>query len=70
MTNEDVKVELEHIQQLLDQLKAKLTEAGTLCRCGATGEPEHTCPYQTEINNNDTPCHCCDKCAHECAMDI
>lgn len=40
-------------------------------RCG--GEPDQIpgpCPYADEINNDQTPCNCCDSCRYECAMDI
>lgn len=41
------------------------------CNCGQLGEPEHTCPYASDVNNDsDTLCNCCEKCESECAMDI
>ena len=41
------------------------------CKCGNPGEEEHTCPYKEEINGNSkTLCNCCNKCRHECLMDI
>jgi hypothetical protein len=34
-------------------------------------EDKHTCPYQSEINDdNDSLCNCCSDCQYECAMDI
>lgn len=31
----------------------------------------HSCPYASEIHNNDEEyCTCCDECEHQCAMDI
>jgi hypothetical protein len=34
-------------------------------------EELHECPYNADINNDDTPCcNCCDECCHECSMDI
>jgi hypothetical protein len=31
----------------------------------------HTCPYQSEINNDDEfECDCCDECTYQCAQDI
>lgn len=31
----------------------------------------HTCPYQSDINNdNETLCRCCDACTQSCAEDI
>jgi hypothetical protein len=42
------------------------------CKCGQPGTPElHSCPYQSDINDDDTEgCNCCPDCCHECAMDI
>lgn len=32
---------------------------------------DHTCPYQSEINDDDeTLCRCCEDCEYECAQDI
>lgn len=32
----------------------------------------HSCPFQSDMNGNDDPhyCTCCDRCRHDCAMDI
>ena len=32
----------------------------------------HSCPYQSDINDNEDPeyCDCCQNCTYECAMDI
>lgn len=31
----------------------------------------HTCPYKEDVNNGSiSECYCCEKCTHECAMDI
>lgn len=41
------------------------------CKCGRAGEEMHTCPYKSEINNDDeTLCNCCAECAQQCAWDI
>ncbi len=32
--------------------------------------PPHPCPFQEEINNSSELCNCCEKCEHECCMDI
>lgn len=33
--------------------------------------PLHTCPYASEIHEDDTTlCECCEMCSYECAMDI
>ena len=45
-------------------------------KCQSCGKNEgtndlHSCPYNSDINNNDTPCcNCCKECCHQCAMDI
>ncbi len=37
---------------------------------GPAQEP-HPCPFASEIHNDDdTLCTCCERCTHECAMDI
>ena len=34
-------------------------------------EPDHTCPYQSDINDNDEfQCNCCRSCEGECCDDI
>ena len=31
----------------------------------------HTCPFREDVNGDYTTlCTCCEKCQHECAMDI
>jgi hypothetical protein len=51
-----------------EKLKEKC-DARESCRNEAT--EEHTCPFLEEIHNNSaTLCNCCDRCRHECAMDI
>ena len=48
--------------------------AGATCqRCkGPVSGELHGCPYRIEINDstNAEYCNCCDRCRHECAMDI
>jgi hypothetical protein len=42
-----------------------------ICTCGQPGEPDHTCPYQEEINGDSTSmCNCCAACQQECAWDV
>lgn len=43
-----------------------------LCKCEKNpAEPDHTCPYNEDINNDsETLCNCCKDCAQECAWDI
>lgn len=44
---------------------------GKCDRCNRTGLEPHTCPYTEEINEDyETMCNCCERCSHECAMDI
>lgn len=40
--------------------------------CLNTANEPHSCPFASEINDNDNPeyCTCCDDCTHECRMDI
>lgn len=41
------------------------------CKCGKPGQPDHTCPYASDINDDhETLCNCCDDCCGECADDI
>ncbi len=63
----DVPALVAEVRRLRDQLEAMPKPQ---CRCGSAGELPHGCPYQQEINNNEALCSCCDKCRHECAMDI
>jgi hypothetical protein len=41
-------------------------------RCGGNGTEElHPCPYNSDINGDDTPCcNCCQNCCEDCAMDV
>jgi hypothetical protein len=47
-------------------------EQGGLCKCGKNPSADpHTCPYQSEINDDDAfECTCCDDCRQECSDDI
>lgn len=38
--------------------------------CSNEATEAYGCPYQEEINDDNTPCHCCDDCAQECAWEI
>ncbi len=50
----------------------KRGKAAAKCeRCRKSpGEPDHECPYASEINDDHQPCNCCSDCSYECAMDI
>lgn len=42
-----------------------------ICKCGEPGAPDHTCPYDADVNNNDdSECNCCKGCTDDCAMDV
>lgn len=47
-------------------------ETPGLCRCGKNEATDpHTCPYKSEINDDDeTLCTCCADCTTECAYEI
>ena len=55
-----------------DEGFALLLEKQTLCESCEKhpARPLHTCPYKEEINNLTETCNCCEKCEHECCMDI
>ena len=42
------------------------------CNSNKGTEFNHSCPYNSDINNDDSDdcCNCCDKCVNECCMDI
>ena len=47
--------------------------SGTLCsHCWKEdAEPDHTCPYRAEINDDETTlCDCCVTCREQCAGDV
>lgn len=38
------------------------------CECGrGSKQPLHTCPYQSDVNDDSTECDCCLKCESECS---
>jgi hypothetical protein len=39
-------------------------------RCDGAGRELHVCPFEQEINNDETPCNCCAKCTDDCSMEI
>ena len=40
-------------------------------KCDGEGEELHACPYDADVNDDDTPtCPCCEECQEECADDI
>lgn len=45
-----------------------------LCKHGCDHDryEEHSCPYQSEINNDPNPefCSCCEECEQDCAENI
>jgi hypothetical protein len=51
----------------------KVIMASVCQKCGSMdGTPElHDCPYDSDINNDSTPCcNCCPKCCQDCANEI
>lgn len=41
------------------------------CKECANNKVLHTCPYQSDVNNDDEfMCSCCDNCTDDCAMEI
>ena len=40
------------------------------CHCGKEGQEEHTCPYKSEIEDDDSLCKCCEQCTKECGEEI
>ena len=43
---------------------------GEVCTCDF-GYEEHSCPFQLEIHDDDTPCcRCCPYCEQQCADEI
>ncbi len=44
---------------------------GSHCSHRGLPKPLHTCPFKTEMSDDDTTlCNCCEQCTHECAMDV
>ena len=41
-----------------------------VCEHTKKGDKAHSCPYHSEINNDETKCRCCDDCRYQCAQDI
>lgn len=41
------------------------------CGCGSSGVKLHSCPYESEINEDvDTLCNCCESCESFCGEEI
>lgn len=41
------------------------------CKCDKNpAKAPHTCPFKTEIYNDNSLCDCCDECEKECCWDI
>jgi hypothetical protein len=41
------------------------------CTCAeGQGQDEHTCPYASEMYNDESLCTCCPYCEEQCALDI
>ncbi len=60
----------EAIDVVIKEVKKEPIEKCHKCEKGKAQE-DHTCPYQSDVNNDDTfTCTCCEDCTHDCAMDI
>lgn len=47
------------------------TAEDTFCTCDSVEHTDHTCPYSSDVHNDDEyTCTCCPYCTNECAMDI
>lgn len=51
------------------EMNAGEMPARVRCKCGKFGRSAR-CPYAYEINDDETPCDCCNKCREEHAGDI
>ena len=58
-----------HLAAAIAQVLA-MYEAMCQRGCGNEATAPHTCPFASEIQDDETLCNCCPDCAHECAMDI
>jgi hypothetical protein len=40
--------------------------------CKNEARPRHSCPFQSDVNDDDNPnyCDCCEDCTHECCDDV
>jgi hypothetical protein len=76
------KIELEFfsdVEEIVKELNllrgSNFTEKTTTTKCGKcdknSAQNEHTCPYQSDVNDDDEyTCDCCDECCQDCADDI
>ena len=57
-----------HLNAVKDFLETKVPKCP---HCNGEGLEAHTCPYQSDVNDDhETLCNCCADCEHECLMDI
>ncbi len=55
----------------LELFKEENKCGGSFCQGKNPGDDDHTCPYQSEINDdNESLCNCCADCSYECALAI
>lgn len=69
-----------HIHELIKELESfgkpeEETTPQDLKKCphcdNLASSEFHKCPYKEDVNNDsESECNCCEKCTHECAMDI
>lgn len=71
MQNEETK--LKNSTEASNEGNTVLADVAKCQSCGKNNGTDelHSCPYNADINNDDSPCcNCCSDCCHECAMDI
>jgi len=59
-------------QELYEILNELLNAEGReeKCTCDEESHEYHSCPYASEINNEERECNCCPHCHQQCADDI
>ena len=64
----------QNMASVLESARRVIAEMNPKCqKCGESvpSNEFQQCPYEAEINDNETPCcNCCAKCAQDCANDI
>ena len=71
MNNKEQKVETSTESAIVGN--TVLADVAKCQSCGKNNGTDelHSCPYNADINNDDSPCcNCCSDCCHECARDI
>jgi len=61
------------VSNLFRYMEEEITyeEEYTCDKCGKPGSSPHSCPYQSDVNeDNNFLCNCCDDCMQNCLDDI